>query len=94
MKDILITYKNYLHCLQWIKEFGNKYGDEDVLLIFEKELKKNMNKNPQTLDELMELIKDKNFRPSCSELEKIIDRVYNNETQDTKFKVKKKQRGE
>lgn len=52
-----------------------------------------MNKNPQTLDELMELIKDKNFRPTCAELEKIIDRVYKNETQDTKVKVKKKQRG-
>lgn len=49
-----------------------------------------MNKNPQTLDELMELIKDKNFRPTCAELEKIIDRVYKNETQDSKVKVKRK----
>lgn len=51
-----------------------------------------MNKNPQTLDELMKLIKDKNFRPTCSELEKIIDRVYKNETQDTKIKTKRKTR--
>ena len=49
-----------------------------------------MNKNPQTLDELMELIKDKNFRPTCTELEKIIDRVYKNETQDSKVKVKRR----
>lgn len=40
MKDIITTYKNYLYCLQWIKEFGNKYGDENVLPIFEEELKK------------------------------------------------------
>lgn len=49
---------------------------------------------PQTFDELMELIKDKSFRPTCEELEKIIDRVYANEKskeegRKTKVKVKK-----
>lgn len=44
MKDLLTTYKNYLYCLQWIKEYGNKYGDKDVLPVFEKELGKVLKK--------------------------------------------------
>lgn len=38
MKDVITLYKNYLYCLQWIKMYNNKYGDEDVLPIFEKKL--------------------------------------------------------
>lgn len=54
MKDILITYKNYLYCLEWIREFGNKYGDEDVLHIFEEELKeaKNERHKQKTINKL------------------------------------------
>lgn len=37
-KDMLITYKNYLHALILVKEFKNKYKDEDVLLVLGKEL--------------------------------------------------------
>lgn len=90
MKDILITYSNYLHALQYAKEFGNTYGDEDVIPIFEREVKESMKQYPQTFGELMELIKDKSFRPSCEELEEIIDRVYKNETKNSKVKIKRK----
>ena len=49
-----------------------------------------MNKNPQTLDELMELIKDKNFRPTCAELEKIIDRYKEIDSWYNTTKIEKK----
>lgn len=35
MKDVLILYRNYLYALQWAKKFGNKYGDEDAIKIYE-----------------------------------------------------------
>lgn len=52
-----------------------------------------MNKNPQTLDELVELIKDKSFKPTCEELSKLIDKVTEHESQNgkTKPKIKRKQ---
>lgn len=39
-KDLLIIYRNYLFALQTIQEHGNKYGDEDVIKIYEEKLKK------------------------------------------------------
>ena len=37
-KDLLITYRNYLFSLQTIEEYGNKFGDEDVIKIYEEKL--------------------------------------------------------
>lgn len=47
-----------------------------------------MNKNPQTLEDLVELIKDKNFRPTCEELSELIDKVVENQKQEIKVKRK------
>lgn len=38
MKDILETYKNYLHALEYQKQYGNEYYDEIALRVFEKQL--------------------------------------------------------
>ena len=39
--DVLMIYNNYLHTLQYRKEFGDKYGDtEELIKIYEKKLKK------------------------------------------------------
>jgi len=37
-EDLLITYRNYLYALQEIQENGNKYGDKDVIKIYEEKL--------------------------------------------------------
>ncbi len=37
-KDMLLTYKNYLYALLWVKEFQNKYKDEILLKILKEEL--------------------------------------------------------
>ena len=36
--DKLELYNNYLHALEEIKENGNKYGDEDIIKIYEEKL--------------------------------------------------------
>ena len=39
--DILMIYKNYLHALQYRKEFGDRYGDtEELIKTYEKKLEK------------------------------------------------------
>lgn len=45
MKDILMMYKNYLYALQWAKEFGNKYGDEEAVKMYERQLRKAKEEN-------------------------------------------------
>ena len=40
MKDLLVIYRNYLLALQEIQEHGNKYGDEDVIKVYEEKLEK------------------------------------------------------
>ena len=50
MKDLLILYRNYLYALQWAKEFGNKYGDEDTVKMYEEKLKKVLRKNERLRD--------------------------------------------
>lgn len=44
-KNTLLTYKLYLQTLMNIKEHGNQYKDEEVLPIFEENLKKVLGKN-------------------------------------------------
>ena len=39
-KDLLVIYRNYLFALQTIQEYGNKYGDKEVIKIYEEKLKK------------------------------------------------------
>lgn len=39
MKDLLLIYKLYLQTLLNVQNHGNKYGDEDILPIFEEEIK-------------------------------------------------------
>ncbi len=38
-EDLISIYKNYLHCLEYIKEYGNKYGDVSVKDVYTKSLK-------------------------------------------------------
>lgn len=54
-KDMGKIMLNYLHCLRWVEEFGNKYGDEDVLPIFEKDIQK-----IKTLKKVKTINKEKN----------------------------------
>ena len=37
-KELLVIYRNYLFALQTIEEYGNKFGDEDVIKIYEEKL--------------------------------------------------------
>lgn len=37
-KELLEIYRNYLFALQTIEEYGNKFGDEDVIKIYEEKL--------------------------------------------------------
>ena len=44
-KDLLMTYNNYLHSLQYREEFGSKYGDtKELIKMYEKVLKINKKK--------------------------------------------------
>ena len=48
MKDLLVTYRNYLFLLQTREEYGDKYGDtKELQEIYEKKLAKvlKVNKN-------------------------------------------------
>lgn len=38
-----------------------------------------MDKEPKTIKDLLELIKDKNFKPTCEEFSKLLDKVIENE---------------
>lgn len=37
-KDLLVIYRNYLFALQELEEYGNKYGDKEVIKIYEEKL--------------------------------------------------------
>lgn len=51
-KDIIKTYQLYLQTLDNVERFGNTYGDENTLMILERELfdePKENNKNNKVL---------------------------------------------
>lgn len=52
-----------------------------------------MNKDPQTIDDLLELITRRDFKPTCEQFSKMIDKVLANEEnkpEKTKERVKKR----
>lgn len=51
MKDLLLIYKLYLQTLLNVKEFKNKYGDEDLLPIFEEKVKELIKDDTRTFSE-------------------------------------------
>lgn len=54
-----------------------------------------MSKEPQTIKDLLEFIKDKNFKPTCEEFSKLLDKVIENEiNNDERIRLDKpKQKG-